>query len=440
MSLASLSFNALPPIRLPFRFFITAPIFILLCAGLIAYSGPDLWIGRWQPPMLALVHGFTLGFLTMVMLGALLQLLPVVAGIGIPRSELLAPLTHGLLCLGTLILLWGFLQFHSSFILAAMLLIALGLGIYITALIWVLIKHISQGDSLLGFRLAISSLLVVVLLGLALLGRYLGIEWIPPSKHLTNVHALWGLVGWAGILIIAVSYQVIPMFHVAPSFPLIVRRALTPLIFIGLLLSIAFPSFSLPALSLLQGLFALVLLGVIHRRKRKVPDTSIRYWQLGASALLLTSVLFFIPEGIWKEYLSIDKTMLLAALFMYFYLMSIIEGMLLKILPFLSYTHLQQRCLIDFTAMQYIPNMHEFFDKKHGQWLFYSHVIGGLTLIWVLFQPSYYFIFAVALVLESTGLLVIMLKTMKLYFTVDKKITQAAKDRIEPPAASFKNR
>ena len=77
--------------------------------------------------------------------------------------------------------------------------------------------------------------------------------------------------------------------------------------------------------------------------------------------------------------------------------------------------------------------MHEFFDKKHGQWLFYSHVISGLILIWVLFQPSYYFIFAIALVLESTGLLVIMLKTMKLYFTVDKKITQAAKDRIEPP-------
>ena len=128
MSLAGLSFNALPPIRLPFRFFITAPIFILLCTGLIAYSGPDLWLGRWQPPMLALVHGFTLGFLTMVMLGALLQLLPVIAGIGIPHPELLAPLTHGLLSVGTLMLLWGFLQFHSSFILAAMLLIALGLG------------------------------------------------------------------------------------------------------------------------------------------------------------------------------------------------------------------------------------------------------------------------------------------------------------------------
>ena len=150
-------------------------------------------------------------------------------------------------------------------------------------------------------------------------------------------------------------------------------------------------------------------------------------------------MLFFIPEGIWNEYLDIDKTLLLTALFMYLYLMSIIEGMLLKILPFLSYTHLQQRCLIDFTAMQYIPNMHEFFDKRHGQWLFYSHVISGLILIWVLFQPSDYYIFAIALVLESTGLLVIMLKTMKLYFAVDKKISQAAKDRVKPPTDAFKN-
>lgn len=427
MSLAGLSFNALPPISLPYRFFITAPIFILLCALIIGFSGQDLWLSRWQPSMLALVHGFTLGFLTMVMLGALLQLLPVIAGIGIPHPRLFASLSHGLLVFGTLSLLSGFVYFHSALIKIAMVFLALGLGLYITALVWVLIKKLSQGDSILGFRLAIASLLIVVLLGLALLARNLGIDGFPASKQLTNIHALWGLVGWAGILIIAVSFQVIPMFHVAPAFPVAVRRFLTPLIFISLLLSIAFPVMALPALSLFHGVFALVLLWVIHQRKRKVPDTSIHYWQLGASTLLLSSVVFFIPEIFWNLYLSVDKTMLLAALFIYFYLMSIIEGMLLKILPFLSYTHLQQRCLMDFSAMQYIPNMHEFLNKKHGQWLFRLHIVSGLLLILVLFQPSYYFLFAVSLALESVGLLIVILKTMMLYFSVDKKITQAAK-------------
>lgn len=430
MSFTGLSFNALPPINLPFRFFITAPIFMLLCAGIIITTGENLWLSRWQPPMLALVHGFTLGFLTMVMLGALLQLLPVIAGIGIPRPQLFASLSHGLLTLGTLSLLSGFLHFDRLLIQAAMLFLALGVGIYISALIWVLTKKLSQGDSILGFRLAISSLLVVASLGLALLARNLGIEWIPAAKQLTNIHALWGLVGWAGLLIIAVSFQVIPMFHVAPAFPTFVRRFFTPLIFICLLFSIYFPAMALPVLSLLHGLFALVLLFVIHNRKRKVPDNSIRYWQLGASALLLLSLLFFIPEVLWSQYLNIDKTMLLSALFMYFYLMSIIEGMLLKILPFLSYTHLQQRCLIDFSAMQYIPNMHEFLDKKQGLWLYRLHLTSGLLLILVLFEPRFYLIFALFLALESAWLLRIMLKTMRLYFSVDKKITQAAKDKI----------
>ena len=81
MNLSGLSFNALPTIDLPFRFFISAPIFMLACVGLVFYGGESLWLSRWHPLMLALTHGFTLGFLTMVMLGALLQLLPVIAGI-----------------------------------------------------------------------------------------------------------------------------------------------------------------------------------------------------------------------------------------------------------------------------------------------------------------------------------------------------------------------
>ena len=428
MSFAGLSFNALPPITLPFRFFITAPFFMLLCAGLIFTSGESLWISRWQPPMLALVHGFTLGFLTMVMLGAQLQLLPVIAGIGMPKPKIFASLSHGFLTLGTLSLMLSFVHFHSLLIQAAMVLLTLGLGIYLTALTWVLVKKLSQGDSIMGFRLAISSLVLVLLLGLALLARNLGLEWLPTTKQFTNIHALWGLIGWAGILIIAVSFQVIPMFHVAPAFPSIIRRYLAPGIFVSLLLSIVFPTIALPVLSLLHALFALALLFVIRRRKRKVPDTSIRYWQLAAAALWLSSLLFFIPETIWNHYLPVDKTLLLSALFMYFYLMSIIQGMLLKILPFLSYTHLQQRCLVDFSAMQFIPHMHEFLNKKHGQWLYRLHLSSGLLLIFILFQPAYYFAFALALALESSWLLIIMMKTMRLYFTVDKKITLATKN------------
>ncbi len=57
MNLHGLSFNALPPpIELPFRFFLTAPLFVIACALLILVSGETLFLSRWQPSILALTH------------------------------------------------------------------------------------------------------------------------------------------------------------------------------------------------------------------------------------------------------------------------------------------------------------------------------------------------------------------------------------------------
>ncbi len=431
MNLAGLSFQTLPPIDLPFRFFITAPLFIIVCAFLVLYSAESLWISRWHPHTLALTHGFTLGFLTMVMMGALLQLLPVIAGIGIPYPRYIASFSHALVSIGTLCLMLGFVLDHPWLLIIAMCSLALGIGLYVIALIWVLVKKLSQGDSIIGFRLAIGALLLVLLLGSMLLARNLGLNSIfsaynlpiiPATEHLTNMHALWGLVGWAGLLIIAVSFQVIPMFHVAPSFPKAISRYLTATVFIFLILFIFLPTIAMPLIVISHGVFALSLFTVISKRKRKVADTSIRYWQLAALSLLVMNVMYFIPDSLWHEFIIKDKTILLAAIFIYFYLLSVIQGMLLKILPFLSYTHLQQACLVNFSAMQFLPHMHEFLNKKHGQWLYYMHLISGGILMLVLIKPAFYPLFALSLLLEFSWLLYLMIKTMRLYFVTSKKI------------------
>jgi len=427
---SGLSFNALPPIDLPFRFFITAPLFIIACAFLILFSGESLWLTRWHPSMLALTHGFTLGFLTMVMMGALLQLLPVIGGVGIAKPRLIASYTHWVYSLGVICLLIAFIYNHAWLTRLAMLLLGASLIPYLIAVVWVLLKKLSQGDSIIGFRLAVMSLFVLIFLGLSLLGTKLGYatDVFAFGKHITDVHALWGLAGWAGLLIIAVSFQVIPMFHVAPSFPKAISRYLSLLIFLLLVLFVFMPTVALPLLFISYGLFSLSLLYVIHKRKRKVPDVSIRYWQLAALSLLLLNFLYFLPtsfyQGTADPTLSFrpSKAVLLTAIFIYFYLVSVIQGMLLKILPFLSYTHLQQRCLVDFSAVQYIPHMHEFLAKKQAKWLYYFHMLTGFSLLLVLFKPSLYFIFGLLLLVEFSWLLFLMIRCMRLYFITDKKI------------------
>jgi len=435
MNISGLSFNALPPIDLPFRFFLSAPLFIIACALLVLFSGETLWLSRWQPNMLALTHGFTLGFLTMVMMGALLQLLPVIGGIGIAKPRLIATTSHVLYCAGVITLMLSFVLATNWLTLTALALLSLGLGIYLGAIIWVLIKKISQGDSINCFRLAIASLAILLLLGVLLLANRVGVSlpFITLDKHLTDIHALMGLVGWAGILIIAVSFQVLPMFHVAPNMPKYIRQYLGGSIFILLITYTFYAELALGLLFISHGVFAITLFHVINQRKRKVPDTSIKYWKLSAGTLLVLNLLYLLPDSFYSStqtpfFMALpDKTMLLTAIFIYFYLLSVIQGMLLKILPFLSYTHLQQRCLIDFSAMQFIPHMHEFLNKKHGVVLYYMHIFSGLSLLTVIFEPSLYFIFAVFLLVEFVWLFVLMAKCMHLYFTVNNKINLSSK-------------
>lgn len=442
MNISGLSFNALPPIDLPFRFFITAPLFIIACAFIVLFSGETLWLSRWQPNMLMLTHGFTLGFLTMVMMGALLQLLPVIGGVGIKHPRLIATYSHLLYVLGVITLMLSFYVTTPWLTLTAMALLALGFSLYTGSVAWVLIKKMSEGSSIIGFRLAIIILVIVVSLGLILLANRAGIH-LPPfllGKQVTDLHALTGLVGWASMMIVAVSFQVLPMFHVAPNMPKLIRKFLAPAIFLLLMLFVISGELALSLIFLSHSVFAIALFYVINRRKRKVPDTSIKYWQLAASSLLLLNVLYFLPDHYYvgaydiiydasyqgKEsslsFLLPDKTLLLTAIFIYFYLISVIQGMLLKITPFLSYTHLQQRCLIDFSGMQFIPHMHEFMNKKHGLILYYLHIFSGISLMAVLFKPSLYVVFAVLLLVEFVWLLFLMVRCMHLYFTVSHKI------------------
>jgi len=421
MSLANLSFNALPPIGIPFRYFATAPVFVIAVALITLFTGDAAWMSRWHPSMLALSHGFTLGFISSVMMGALLQLLPVVGGIGIPKVRFVGNSCYFLHVAGTSCLMLAFIWPNRVVQLAAIALLFTGFGLYLAAAGWVLLKKLSQGTTIAGIRLAIAALLVTVLLGLLLQSGTAGFELIAGNKVFTDIHAVWGLFGWFSLMIMAVSFQIVPMFHVAPDFPLWLRRYL-PFAISGLLL-LQFLSISDGKLVYLSGLllalsnsiFACYLLHVLGRRKRKLPDTTVDYWKLAALSMLGITFLYCLPAEIWPDSLQAKRPMFLAAVFIYLYVVSVIQGMLLKILPFLSYTHLQQHCLTNFAAIKLLPNMHDLLKKNHGRMLFYLHLATGFSLIGTIVEPEYYWLFGLSLLMEFSWLLILILRTIRLY-------------------------
>jgi hypothetical protein len=109
MNPAGLSLEQAPPFSVPLRFFLTAPWFLVLAAALMLWEGSGIFASRWLPATLALTHLLVLGFMAQVMLGALLQILPVAVGVTVPRPRLTAALIHIPLTLGTLTLAGAFL-------------------------------------------------------------------------------------------------------------------------------------------------------------------------------------------------------------------------------------------------------------------------------------------------------------------------------------------
>src|SRR3989338_5433683 len=194
MKLASLSAEQAPPISVPLRFFIAAPVFLALAALLLAMAGGNPFAEPHAPAQIAATHHVTLGFMAMAMLGALQQLLPVVIGSPMPSSQLVAwftflPLTAG----------------------------ATAKNATKTALL-----------------LSILSLAGAVALGMLLAGGYA--NGLPlPYARLANAHISLALGGWVLLLIIGVSYQVVPMFQLTPNYPKWATVWLAPALFSVLL-------------------------------------------------------------------------------------------------------------------------------------------------------------------------------------------------------------
>lgn len=344
-----LSFDQTPPLSVPLRFFLSAPLFSMVAAVLLFWQGPEALPSRWSPFALALTHLMTLGFLATSMLGALIQILPVVAGILIPRPQLTATVVHTLLTAGTALLAAAFWRSQPVLFRLALLCLVL-------AFVWQL------GASAIGLwqahapdatatvaaiRLAVAALLITILLGAAL-GSAFAWPLALPLILLTNLHVLWGLLGWVGLLIVGVAFQVVPMFQVTPLYPRPVTRRLAAALFLLLVLwSMAevilqgqphWPAALVSALIVLGLIiFATTTLYLLWRRKRPKADATTLFWRTAMASLLGCAALWVMPPAVDHA----ARPLTLGVLFIVGFAYSAINGMLYKIVPFLVWYHLQ---------------------------------------------------------------------------------------------------
>jgi hypothetical protein len=325
--------------------YFAAAIFSFLILNFLLLMNYDKVLGHhFQPVILGLVHVAALGWISMVIFGALFQLIPVVLEVKL-YSELFAKIQFWLFAVGTVGLVHSFwninfgihLTVYSSILMLAVLFFVL--NIFLTLL---KVKTWNLTSSYI--TAAVVYLFLTALLGL-LLSINLGYPFIPMNHLLLlKAHAHTGFIGWVSMIIIGVALKLLPMFSLSHKYSLLPVRITFPLLNIGLIgLTIQFAFeissllFYLSAASVIISflLFLLQVYFILKNRIRKAMDTGMKFSVISFAGLFVTLLvglsLIFIDDLIIKTSLiSVYGFMILFG-----FISLLIKAQLYKIFPFL---------------------------------------------------------------------------------------------------------
>ncbi|MCE3602607.1 permease [Massilia sp. P8910] len=414
----TLSLEQSPPLGAVLRYFLATPVFALLAGALLLWQGAPALASRWSPSTLALTHLLTLGTLGMTMAGALIQILPVVAGLTLPRARSLAPGVHALLAGGVAALAAAFLFSRPWLFQLALVLLLPAFAWLIGALTLALWQMPPPGalPMTATVRLSLASLVVTVCLGALLAGTFAwpGAAAPLPLTLATDVHALWGVFGWAGMLLVGVSLQVVPMFQVTPLYDEPLPRVLGVTIFLLLVtwtVSATALRARLPWTEPLAGalllaayaLFALATLRLLARRKRPQADAMTLFWRLAMASMLACAALWAAPAQLAGDGRALAMGVLILVGFLY----STINGMLYKIVPFLLWRDMQERA----ADGQRVPAIKTLIADQQAQRQFWMHAAALALLVAACWWPALLARPAAAAMCLSAGWLLLNLST-----------------------------
>ena len=389
---AVMAFENAPPFAAPLRFFLTAPLFGVLAGLLVVLEGPDLFASRWMGGTLAATHLITIGFMLQVMLGAMIQIMPVVAGANLRQPLQVARVVHVGLSAGGLLLAGGFYFGWPVGLSVAATVLCLTVLIFLGASLDALRGVPSTSPTIRGLKLALVGLFGVVGLGGAMaLALANGWAWSLPA--LVDLHVGWGLGGWAGILLAAMAYVVVPMFQLTPGYP--ARPSWWfPVIMLVLLLlwsgAVVVDQQWLVRLcqffAALAGIaFAVLTLRLQQKRRRARPDATYRYWQLGL-VVSIFALFLQLTVAIWPPAADLPGwTLFFGIALVTGGFLPFIIGMLYKIVPFLGWLHLQECGKARVPA----PPMNKLLPDSDAQRQFKAYAVSLLLLLLAVLLPSW---------------------------------------------------
>lgn len=285
--------------RIPVDFFVIATIY--LAAGMLAapWLTPRLLEYFYQPSILALVHTFTIGWITAAIMGVLYRYAPALAHRPLPYPRLLMPQLV-LFVIGSSGMITHFALGAWSGVWSAAIVLIASVILFAANIIPCVWAEFGRGLAQTGITIAIGFLFAAAVLGCLLaLDKSVGFM---DGNVIDNLaaHAHLAALGWVGITVCALSYRMLPAFAGTKAIAFDRRHwqvyalGIAAILLAGALLRetkmTLIPSI-LAAIAL--GVYAISIVAMISRR-RPVPGWTLPHaaagiaWMMVAAAMGLT--------------------------------------------------------------------------------------------------------------------------------------------------------
>jgi len=359
-------------IKLPLAFILTGLLSLILGIGWLVGNPSILATYHYNQYVIAVTHLFVLGWLCSVVMGAMYQLVPVALETKL-HSEKLAWLQLAFHIIGAIGMVWMFRVWNMKQVGHFGCVLAIGVGLFVYNITRTLRRVPKWNTTASAIAAAITWLSIAIFAGLCIAAAKCtysadleGEGATPPAgavgalvaclrsvalfaRHFDalnamHAHAHLGAVGCFTMLIVGISYKLIPMFTLSEIQSR--RRAALSLVLLNLALAGSFVTILVRSPwrlgFALLGLVALSIYGwelraILHARKRRPLDWGIKYFLTAVALLLLTSVLAAVLS--WPALPANPFTGQLENLYGFLGLLGSISfgviGMLYKIVPFL---------------------------------------------------------------------------------------------------------
>jgi hypothetical protein len=352
MKIDGLARDQAPALAIPLGFYAVA--FVAWAGFGVSLFLADAWAltSAFSQSALAATHLLVLGMLAAIMLGSLGQMCPVVAGIRVRAIEL-AYVAQALMLAGVVALTWCMCTSNLGAFILGLLALALGAFFFLVPLLVALFSQRLALPTPRGMRSALLAFAGVWLVGLLMWRGHIDGQFPGARSVWLPTHAALAFGGWVGGLLMAISWQVVPMFYLAPSLgakechqnltmvasgSALLLAALVATCFIQNAIWTSIPAIvgGVMIVVITHVRHSITMLRAIAARRRKRVDTTVWFWKIGlwcAPLSLLAAVLAFLGPA-WSGGWPVALWFLIWG-----WAMSIVLGTLLRIVPFLAWFH-----------------------------------------------------------------------------------------------------